>query len=344
LLFLVTAISAIVPSLLLIWYFWARDVQREPGRVLWATFGFGVLSIIPTLMVEIPVGMLLKRVHDPIGHGALEAFFVAAGPEEFFKLLVLLLYCDRQKEFDEPMDGIVYGAAASIGFATLENVLYVAGGGLGLALIRALTAVPGHAFLGAILGYHVGQAKFFPARRWRLILTGYAMAFVLHGLYDFPLLAKKHMEAAKAADGVGPLLLITLAALLFEWVWVVRQVRRLRVDQLHVVAVRAVMAGQAPPPGVLTAAPPTVGAKVGAWVRLIAGALFATGGGLVMLVMAFVTLAAPESSHASRSNGAAAAGMFGLLPLVIGVVLFATGIRRLGPRQPLSPYVQRAAR
>ena len=342
-LLVVTAVSALVPSLLLIWYFWARDVQREPGRVLWACFGLGVLSIIPVLLVAVPLGRLIEQVNEPFTRGALEAFFTAAVPEEAGKLAVLLLYADRHKEFDEPMDGIVYGAAASIGFATFENVLYVSSGGLGVAILRALTAVPGHAFLGAILGYYVGQAKFFPARRGRMILTGYAAAVVLHGLYDFPLLAQSHLTAAKSDLSAGPLLLVTLGALVFEWVWVVRLVGRLRVDQLHVVAVRAVMAGVAPPPGVLTAAPATVGSKIGAFLALIAGALLVTAGGLILLVFTFATLAS-GSVREDLSSSVLAAVMFGVFPMALGVGLFAIGIKRLGPAAPLSPYVARPAR
>ena len=83
-------------------------------------------------------------------------------PEETFKYLVLTRYSARHRAFDEPMDGIVYGAVASLGFAALENLLYVGSGDLGTAVARAATAVPGHAFTGAIMGYYVGQARFGP--------------------------------------------------------------------------------------------------------------------------------------------------------------------------------------
>ena len=152
-----TAISAIVPSFLLLWYFHSRDVYPEPPRVIWTTFGLGLLTIIPTLALALPVAVLLENraAEAPYFLGFSKAFVAAAMPENFFKFMVLLLYCARHNEFDEPMDGIVYGVAASLGFATLENVLYVAKGGLSLAITRALTAVPGHAFLGAIMGYYV---------------------------------------------------------------------------------------------------------------------------------------------------------------------------------------------
>ena len=347
-LFLVTAVSAIVPSLLLIWYFYARDVHREPARVLWATFGLGVLSIIPTLVFALPVAALLKPVRDPYALGVLEAFLTAAVPEELFKGSVLLLYCWNHDEFDEPMDGIVYGAIASLGFATFENILYVAKGGLGLAILRAVTAVPGHAFLGAVLGYHVGRAKFHPAKRVQLVVTGYLLAVLLHGLYDFPILIHKNfddLKLGKPPGGAAWLFLITLAAIVFEAVWTVRKVRGLRADQQHVVAVRAAWAGVAPPGSarLLGAPAPAPPRSPGVcWLMLLGGGLLASAGGLVVLAVILAVLFAPPSE--SGSGGALAGGaILGLPPLVLGLFLFTGGLRRLGaPRAP-APLLRRAA-
>jgi RsiW-degrading membrane proteinase PrsW (M82 family) len=337
--FLLTAASAVVPSLLLIWYFWARDLQPEPGRVLAATFGLGVGAVVPVLMVELPLATLIKQIGDPYVRGSVEGFVGAAAPEEAFKLLVLLAYCERHPAFDEPMDGIVYGAIASLGFATLENVLYVGGGGLGTAVLRAVTAVPGHAFWGAILGYFVGQAKFFPAHRGRLVVAGYLLATALHGIYDAPLMIHNALEKQHQAGGASQVLLLgTVAALVFSWVFVVRRVRRLRVDQLHVMAVRAVQAGVAPPPGVLTATAPTQGGKVAGWLMVVAGGLLASAGGLVVLGMA---LAAVSGSLGQKDGAAVATGavVVGVVPLALGLWLFAAGIRRQRVQAPLSPYV-----
>lgn len=126
-----TAVSAVVPSMLLLWFFHSRDTFREPGRVVWATFGFGVLAIIPVLVVAAPFAIALDAAHlpYPLVVGLVSAFITAGFPEELFKYSVLVLYAGRHQEFDEPMDGIVYGVAASLGFATLENILYTAQGG-----------------------------------------------------------------------------------------------------------------------------------------------------------------------------------------------------------------------
>ena len=214
-----TALSAVVPSALLLWYFRSRDVHPEPGATLFKTFLLGVFVVLPVVMVAMPVaGAIDSTARNPYLQGALEAFLTAAFPEELFKLLVVVAYCAPHKDFDEPMDGIVYGAVASLGFATLENVLYVSDGGIGLAVVRALTAVPGHAMTGAIMGYFVGQAKFSASGRGARVATGYFVAVLLHGLYDFPLITTKvfYDRGEDVFGAAGALVLLALATLVFE--------------------------------------------------------------------------------------------------------------------------------
>lgn len=349
-------VSAVVPSMLLLWYFRSRDANPEPAAVLWKTFGLGVLTVIPVLMVALPIGSAIEGVQDPVVSGFLKAFLTAAGPEEFFKFTVVTLYCARHEEFDEPMDGVVYGATASLGFATLENVLYVSSGGLGVAVMRALLAVPGHAFMGAVMGYFVGQAKFRPAEKGTLLALGYFVPFLLHGLYDWPLLSMKESTGARAADNsaIAPLLLVTFATFVFEWIWTVRIVRRLRAEQLawaprpefaqqfvqpHPWAVQypqpsyaypyaiAPQWGPAPVPPVNTARP------VLAVIILIFGVLLSTVGGMIALG-GIVSLFIPEAGV----TGDAVVGMLvliismGVIPLLLGIACFIYGVRKLSGR------------
>ena len=103
---------------------------------------------MPVVVVALPAYLLSSAfLENPLMIGFVNAFFGASIPEESFKYLVLTRYAMRRSSFDEPMDGLVYGVAASLGFATFENILYVSGGGLGVAVLRALTAVPLHATL-----------------------------------------------------------------------------------------------------------------------------------------------------------------------------------------------------
>ena len=193
---IVMALSAVVPALLLMWYFWARDAYPEPPRVVWTTFAIGVFSVLPVVLVELPIHRAFGYVSDPWIAGLGGAFLGAAIPEEVAKFAILYVYCLRSGSFDEPMDGLVYGAAASMGFAAMENLLYVWDGGLGVAFMRAATAVPSHAMNGAIMGYFLALYHFLPAKRGAYLFQALAIPIVLHGLYNFPLIT-----AVRLADG-----------------------------------------------------------------------------------------------------------------------------------------------
>jgi len=92
--------------------------------------------------------------------------------------------------FTEPMDGIVYGVAASLGFATVENMFYVFGiGAISTAIARAFLSVPSHAAFGGIMGFYLGRAKTFEIEHNKkkeklLMITGVTIAVVLHGIFD----------------------------------------------------------------------------------------------------------------------------------------------------------------
>jgi len=379
------AVSAIVPSLLLIWYFYSRDVHREPAQVLWTVFGLGVASVIPVLAIALPVSILAKDAFENAYlTGLFEAFCEAAIPEELCKFMVVYLYASHHKECDEPMDGIVYGAVASLGFATLENVMYSMGGGLSVAVMRAFTAVPCHAFCGAIMGYYVGQAKFGAvgkSRKW-LLFQAWLWPMLLHGLYDFPLLAVKTANEGGGLSGdkalpMMALLSLTLVALIVLWVWAVVLTRKLHREQVETMKAslqqQAALAPQpafqqpafqqptfqrqvqAPPPQQpapqwpppqspyppqpFYTQPPAywrppypapakrTGSAVG-WVLLILGGLVASGGGLMMLglLAAFATGQVESGEVVKVVIGGA---VIGLAPLVVGLVLFGFGIKKI---------------
>lgn len=226
----ITIPAAVIPSLMLLWYFYKRDLNPEPRGVLIKTFLLGILIVVPVMFIAGPLWLLNTRLEHPLLAGLYTALLCAAIPEELFKFLVIIKYSTRNPAFDEPMDGVVYGATASLGFATLENILYVLQGGWMVAAARALTAVPCHACLGAILGYYVGQGH-FNANRKNSILLGLLIAISLHGLYDFPLLVMTRL------DGYSPekwgLLICSLLVLVVMIIWTRRIVRNLRQQQIQ---------------------------------------------------------------------------------------------------------------
>jgi len=312
------AVSAVVPSILLAWYFKARDLNPEPGRVLWATFGLGVLTIPLVLAVAMPMGWLIEHtVQHPLIAGTAEAFLTAAMPEEAAKLLVVWLYASRHKAFDEPMDGIVYGAIASLGFATLENVLYVLSGGVGLAIARAVTAVPAHAFWGAIMGYFVGQMRFGKDRgRKGLLLAAWFWPMLLHGIYDAPLLSLKHLGDNPPPTMALLAILVAVAMVVVSWVWGVRLVRRLRREQ------------EAESPQLV---PPDKKSVVLGLLLLLGGGGLASLGGLVLLGSLLAVVLG--SSGEELAMGLLGAGMIGGLPLGLGGLLFWLGLRWMPKKQ-----------
>jgi len=189
--FLVLLFVAVAPGLFLLWYFYHRDkYEREPKKLLFKVFFFGSLTVIPAIIFE----LVLEKAFNAFTFGVVNVFlvcFVVVAPvEEILKFFVVRNWAYNRPEFDEVMDGIVYCVSASLGFATLENIMYVLSNGLGVGLIRAFLAVPGHAMYGAIMGYFIGRAKLNCARANRLMAIGVLLAILFHGLYDFLLLTK----------------------------------------------------------------------------------------------------------------------------------------------------------
>ncbi|MFO1349712.1 MAG: PrsW family glutamic-type intramembrane protease [Gammaproteobacteria bacterium] len=196
---LILALAAVVPALLVMWYVHARDAYPEPPRVVWTTFVLGALSIAPALVLEWLAAWLLHGVHGAWAHGLAEAFIGAAAPEDLMKFCVLYFYVLRHHEFNEPMDGLVYGVAASMGFALVENCLYVYQYGMGTAIARALTAIPSHGAHGIIMGYFLALAHFRPSRRRGFLISALLLPMVFHTFYDFPVMTA--FRLAPSGDG-----------------------------------------------------------------------------------------------------------------------------------------------
>lgn len=185
---IVLFLMALVPSAVLLWLFVSSDKYPEPAGALISSFLLGALIVLCIYLVYPFLSLVESALPpgNPYLLGAGNALLLAAIPEECFKLIVLRRYCVNHPAFDEPMDGIVYGVTVSLGFATAENLLYVLDGGMSVAVGRAFLAVPCHALVGAIMGYHVGRAAFARKERSALYLKALLLAILFHALYDFP--------------------------------------------------------------------------------------------------------------------------------------------------------------
>jgi len=200
---------ALAPSLLLLWWAYRRDsIKKESIRLLLLTFSLGLLAVIPALVL----GILADAFRDffrGYARTVYQAFVVAALVEEAVKFVLLEGLIRRQSEFDEVTDGLVYGMAVSLGFAFLENVLYV-GGPSHVLLLRAVTAVPLHAGCGALVGYYVGRAA-FDARKHAV--GGLLLAIAVHGVYDVLLFTEGTVSFLSLAVIAG---LVVTVPLLFK--------------------------------------------------------------------------------------------------------------------------------
>ncbi len=153
-------------------------------------FMLGALMVIPGMIIETILISGLDVITSGIIYIFIVSFIIIAPAEELLKFFAVKRWIYRSLEFDEVMDGIVYTVAASLGFATVENIIYVITHGIGVGIARAFLAIPGHAFFGAIMGFYLGRAKFNKEKEKKFITQGVLLAIFFHGLYDFLVLTQ----------------------------------------------------------------------------------------------------------------------------------------------------------
>ena len=182
-------IASITPVIIFLYLIYRKDTIKEPKGLLAKCFFGGFLSIVITLLIDIPMSTFGDSFSDPLVKSFWDAFLVASFPEELSKFLILYWLVWKSKEFDQHYDGITYAVFVSMGFALIENILYVFQGGLGVALARSVLSVPGHGFFAVLMGYYFSLAKFAPIEeRKKLLYRSLAMPILFHGLYDFALM------------------------------------------------------------------------------------------------------------------------------------------------------------
>ncbi|WP_160721386.1 glutamic-type intramembrane protease PrsW [Bacillus sp. USDA818B3_A] len=177
--------AGVAPGLALLSYFYLKDeYEPEPISFVFRTFLYGVLLVFPIMFIQ----HVLETEHL-LKSDLLDAFFGSGILEEFFKWFILFYLIYQHVEFDEPFDGIVYGVAVSLGFATVENIFYLIANGIEHAMTRALLPVSSHALFGVIMGYYLGKAKFTKGIKVKWLLLSLVLPILLHGSYDYILLS-----------------------------------------------------------------------------------------------------------------------------------------------------------
>jgi protease PrsW len=179
------------PVLIIALYLYIRDkYERESVVKLIIAMTAGVLIVPAVLVVEEYLFEFSSNFYG-VALQAFKAFIIAAFTEESFKYLAFFLLIWRSKDFNEKFDGIVYAVFISLGFAAVENLIYVYAGGYQVGMLRAFTAVPAHALFGVSMGYHFALAKFYPQSRNRELALAFLFPFIWHGFYDFFLMTGK---------------------------------------------------------------------------------------------------------------------------------------------------------
>ena len=182
-------ILAILPVIVLASYIYKKDkYEKEPLSMLILAFFLGMLAIPMDLVV---VGIINAMI--PGGTVFYQAFFEAGIPEEFCKWALFMLVIWRNKNFDEFFDGIVYACFIGLGFACIENMMYVFDSesystALHTGVVRALLSVPGHFLFAVIMGYFLGMAKFRPQQRGKYLILSYVCPVIAHGIFDYLLM------------------------------------------------------------------------------------------------------------------------------------------------------------
>ena len=197
LLYHVLLFLSVLPAALLIIFIYRQDkYQKEPFKSLFKAFFGGMLSVVFTIVtvriIDYTIG-LIPYLNQTVFY---DSFITAGIPEELCKFLVFMIFIWNDKNFDEYFDGIVYASFISLGFATVENIMYVMPGGIGTGIVRALISVPGHFLFGVILGYFLSMAKFNSDKKGRYIIIGLLIAMAAHGLFDWLLMFSDRMGGA----------------------------------------------------------------------------------------------------------------------------------------------------
>ncbi|MCR5698575.1 MAG: PrsW family intramembrane metalloprotease [Treponemataceae bacterium] len=191
--FYLVLLPALLPVAIILYYVYSKDKkEREPLPLLLKTILFGALFSLPCIPLEkLAYGMISSSFEaGTIQWALVQNVFGVALIEEFFKFLVIMLYIWKNRHFDYRYDGIVYAVSSSLGFAALENIIYILNFGTGVSIGRAIFAIPGHATFGVMMGFFLSRAKDWKlrgnkAKSFCNLILSLAVPMVIHGIYDF---------------------------------------------------------------------------------------------------------------------------------------------------------------
>lgn len=205
--------AGVAPGLALLSYFYLKDqYDSEPLSLVFKTFLFGALLVFPLMFIQ-----YVLAAEGLLQGDFVKAFGTVGLLEEFFKWFILYYTIFQHIAFDEPYDGVIYGASVSLGFASAENIFYLVANGLQDALGRALLPVSSHALFGVIMGYYIGKAKFSSPTKRKWIAFSLSIPVALHGMYDFILITRENW------------IMLIVPFMIFLWWLGLRKVKKARI-------------------------------------------------------------------------------------------------------------------
>ena len=205
-------------------------VEKESSKILTKVFCGGVLSVLLSLLLsnflEILFPFFTVDNSENLNLITLIPYYYigVALIEEFSKWIFVYLFCWKDNEFNYLYDSIVYCVFAALGFAALENVLYVLMGGVGIGIARGLFAVPGHAFFAVFMGYYLGMSKFYNIRHNKkqgnkYFILSIIVPTLLHGTYDYLLSIIEILPAV-------PCFILFLIFMILLYIFAIRMVKK----------------------------------------------------------------------------------------------------------------------
>jgi RsiW-degrading membrane proteinase PrsW (M82 family) len=205
---------ALAPGTAIILYIYLKDKhEREPLWLLVVSFLYGAMSTLLTFFLSWTIEVLVFIRQDDALQQFFTAFFKVALIEEFSKFVFVRFVLYYNRNFNEPFDGIVYSVMVSMGFATLENVIYVYNYGFVTGLMRMFTAVPAHAVFGILMGFFLGKAKFIHDKQIYYSIVALLMATIFHGAYDYFWFAAE-LENAWTGIWIGAIMSLVIGFIL----------------------------------------------------------------------------------------------------------------------------------
>lgn len=193
--FLLITIS-MIPVILLGLYIYNKDTVKEPKSLLLILFVSGLISSFIVVIINILTALIIPDLYLSDNYqnfGFFKLFILIfleiALVEELSKWVMIRTIGYHHKDFDQLYDIIVYSTFVALGFAAIENALYVLQGGITLGIYRAIFSVPGHVAFGVFMGYYLGLAKTVEKNdktKYKLYMTlSILVPTLLHTVYNF---------------------------------------------------------------------------------------------------------------------------------------------------------------